>query len=92
MDCDSVAVGLVVERQGNSGKRLRANLLTALTVLSGCCALAYEVLYVRALTTILGDMFYVHAALLSTFLAGIGLGSKVAHRWLRWLWALNNPS
>ncbi len=66
---------------------IQSNLLTTLALLSGCCSLAYEVLYVRALTAILGDMFYVHAALLSTFLVGIGLGAKVAHRWLRWLWA-----
>lgn len=65
----------------------RVGLLTTLALLSGCCALAYEILYMRALTTILGDMFYVHAALLSTFLVGIGLGAKVAHRWLHWLWA-----
>jgi spermidine synthase len=66
---------------------IQAGLLTVLALLSGCCALAYEVLYVRALTSILGDMFYVHAALLSTFLIGIGLGAKLAHRWFRWLWA-----
>jgi hypothetical protein len=29
-----------------------------------------------ALTTVLGDMLYVHAALLSTFLVGIGLGGR----------------
>ncbi|MFQ5946353.1 MAG: hypothetical protein ACE5NC_08905, partial [Anaerolineae bacterium] len=69
------------------GGSTRAGLLTTLALLSGCCALAYEILYMRALTTILGDMFYVHAALLSTFLVGIGLGAKVAHRWLHWLWA-----
>jgi len=67
--------------------RIRADLLSTLALLSGCCSLAYEVLYVRALTAVLGDMFYVHAALLSTFLVGIGLGSKLAHRVLRWLWA-----
>jgi predicted membrane-bound spermidine synthase len=66
---------------------IHTNLLIVLALLSGCCSLAYEVLYVRVLTSILGDMFYVHAALLSTFLVGIGLGAKVAHRWLRWLWA-----
>jgi len=65
----------------------KVNLLTTLALLTGCCGLAYEVLYVRALTAILGDMFYVHAALLSTFLIGIGLGAKLAHRFLRWLWA-----
>ena len=64
----------------------KIHILSTLALLSGCCGLAYEVLYVRALTAILGDMFYVHAALLSTFLIGIGLGSKLAHRWVRWLW------
>ena len=67
--------------------RAQSGLLTILALLSGCCALAYEILYMRALTTILGDMFYVHAALLSTFLVGIGIGAKLAHRWLPWLWA-----
>ena len=62
-------------------------LLTGLALVSGSCALAYEVLFVRALTSVLGDMFYVHAALLSTFLIGIGLGAKTARRWRRWLWA-----
>lgn len=65
----------------------RVVLLTVLALLSGCCALAYEVLYIRALTTLLGDMLYVHAALLSTFLVGIGLGAKLAHRFPRLLWA-----
>jgi predicted membrane-bound spermidine synthase len=66
----------------------RVRILTALTLLSGCCALAYEVLYLRALTTLLGDMLYVHAALLSTFLVGIALGAKLADRYVRWLWLL----
>ncbi len=77
-----------LEKQKFRSFGVRGGLLTTLALLSGCCALAYEVLYVRALTSILGDMFYVHAALLSTFLIGIGLGAKLAHRWFRWLWAL----
>jgi hypothetical protein len=63
-------------------------LLTLLAFLSGCCALAYEILYMRGLTTLLGDMLYVHAALLSTFLVGIALGAKLAWRAARWLWLL----
>ncbi len=66
---------------------IHVGLLITLALLSGCCGLAYEILYMRSLTTLLGDMFYVHAALLSTFLVGIGLGAKLAHRWVRWLWA-----
>ncbi len=76
-----------MDKQEFGSGRIKVNVLTILAMLSGCCGLAYEVLYVRALTAILGDMFYVHAALLSTFLVGIGLGAKLAHRWLRWLWA-----
>lgn len=64
----------------------KIHVINLLAIFSGCCSLAYEVLYVRALTSILGDMFYVHAALLSTFLLGIGLGSKLARRFLKWLW------
>jgi tetratricopeptide (TPR) repeat protein/spermidine synthase len=75
-----------MDKQGFRWGGSRTGLLTTLALLSGCCGLAYEVLYVRALTTILGDMFYVHAALLSTFLIGIGLGAKLAHKCLRWLW------
>ena len=58
-----------------------------LAVLSGMGGIAFEVLYLRHLSTLLGDMFYVHAALLSTFLIGGGLGAKAASRWRRWLWA-----
>ena len=62
--------------------------LTLLAGLSGCCALAYEILFMRGLTTLLGDMLYVHAALLSTFLVGIGLGARLAWHAVRWLWLL----
>jgi spermidine synthase len=65
----------------------RAAGLAALALLSGGCALAYEVLLVRALTTVLGDMFYVHAALLATFLLGIGVGAWLAERAFRYLFA-----
>lgn len=75
-----------MEEEKHHSDETRVNLLMILTLLSGCCGLAYEVLYVRALTTVLGDMFYVHAALLSTFLIGIGLGAKLAHKFFRWLW------
>ena len=62
--------------------------LGALALFSGGCALAYEVLYLRAFTTVFGDMFYVHAALLSMFLVGVGFGAKVAFRYHRFLPAL----
>ncbi len=62
--------------------------LVSMALLSGGCALGYEVLYMRALTTLFGDMFYVHAALLSTFLIGIGIGAKCAYRYASWLYLL----
>ena len=52
------------------------------------CGIAYEILYARLLTTYLGDMYFVSAAILATFLTGIALGSLLAHRLLRWLWAI----
>lgn len=54
--------------------------LLTLAFFSGACALAYEVLFMRALSTVLGDMYYVNAALLSTFLAGMAIGSRQAWR------------
>jgi spermidine synthase len=65
----------------------RRNLLVTLSLVSGLGGIVYEVLYLRHLTTVLGDMFYVHAALLGMFLFGNGLGAWVAHRLVRWLFA-----
>jgi spermidine synthase len=62
--------------------------IAALAIASGVCGIAYELLYARLLTTYLGDMFHVGAAILATFLLGIGLGARVAHRFVRWLWAV----
>ncbi len=63
-------------------------LLLALSFASGMCGIAYEILYARLLTTYLGDMYFVSAAILATFLLGIALGSLLARRWVRWLWAI----
>ncbi|MEW6360284.1 MAG: hypothetical protein AB1696_28380 [Planctomycetota bacterium] len=75
-------------KNDNEHSLLRCASLGGMALLSGGCALMYEVLYMRALTTVLGDMFYVHAALLSTFLIGIGLGAKCAHRFRPWLFLM----
>ncbi len=61
-------------------------LLPIIALLSGWCGIAYELLYSRLLTTHLGDMFQVNAAILTSFLLGIGLGAWVSHRFVRWLW------
>ena len=63
-------------------------LLLALSFASGMCGIAYEILYARLLTTYLGDMYFVSASILATFLLGIALGSLAARRLLRWLWAI----
>jgi len=55
---------------------------------SGFCGISYEILYARLLGNLLGDQFGVSAAVLLTFLLGIGLGTLHAHRWQRWLWAI----
>src|SRR5580765_3134264 len=61
---------------------------TVLLVLSGFCGISYEVLYGRILSNFIGDQFTVSASILLTFLLGMGFGSLYAHRWSRWLWAI----
>jgi spermidine synthase len=63
-------------------------LIAILAAASGLCGIAYELLYARLLTTYLGDMFHVGASILAAFLLGIAVGSFVAHRFSRWLWAV----
>jgi spermidine synthase len=72
---------------GSAGFVRRA-LFPLLAGASGVGGLAYEVLYFRHLTTLLGDLFYVHAALLAVFLTGIGIGARWAHRWPRHLYLI----
>jgi spermidine synthase len=64
------------------------HLLLVLSFASGMCGIAYEILYARLLTTYLGDMFFVSAAILATFLLGIAVGSLLARRFVRWLWTI----
>lgn len=58
----------------------RARFLSCLALISGMASVVYEVLYMRILTTHLGDMYYIHAAIVGMFLFGIGCGAKIAHR------------
>ena len=59
-----------------------------LMLLSGFAGISYEILYGRILGNMIGDQFVVSASVLMTFLLGIGLGSLLAHRLWRWLWAI----
>jgi predicted membrane-bound spermidine synthase len=65
------------------GRRLA---LAALLLASGFCGISYEVLYGRMVGNLVGEPFGVTAALLLTFLLGIGLGTWGAHRLWRYLW------
>ncbi|RME02061.1 MAG: hypothetical protein D6812_06910, partial [Deltaproteobacteria bacterium] len=55
--------------------RLSPRLLLVASFLSGLAALAYETLFFRVLSIMLGDTIFVFAVILIVFLLGIGLGS-----------------
>lgn len=55
-------------------RRLNAVVITAF-YLSGFASLAYEVLWTRVLSLVLGSSVYAFTIMLATFLAGIGIGS-----------------
>lgn len=57
-------------------------------LLSGLSGISYEILYGRLLGSLLGDQFAVSASVLITFLLGIGIGSRYAHYFWRWLWLI----
>ena len=59
---------------GSSRKKLNYIVISAFT-LSGFCSLAYEVLWTRVLSLVLGSSVYAFTIMLATFLVGLGLGS-----------------
>jgi spermidine synthase len=61
---------------------------TLLLLVSGFCGISYEVLYGRILSNFIGDQFAISASILLTFMLGLGVGSLYAHRFWRWLWAI----
>lgn len=69
-------------------RRLRAVVLGAF-FLSGAAALAYEVLWTRALSVLLGSTTHAISTMLATFMLGLalggGLGGRLADRGERWL-------
>ena len=62
--------------------------LPALLLVSGFCGISYEILYAKLLGNLLGNQFMISASVLMTFLLGIGVGTLMAHRFVRWLWAI----
>ena len=63
-------------------------LLPVLLLVSGFCGISYEILYTKLLGNMLGNQFTISAAVLLTFLGGIGLGTLYAHRFVRLLWLI----
>ncbi|MEK7803599.1 MAG: hypothetical protein AAB251_04295, partial [Deltaproteobacteria bacterium] len=55
-------------------KKLTFIVILAFTI-SGFCSLAYEVLWTRVLSLVLGSSVYAFTIMLATFLVGIGIGS-----------------
>ncbi len=68
--------------------RVSRVLLPALVLVSGFCGISYEILYTKLLGNLLGNQFTISASVLLTFLLGIGFGTLYAHRFVRWLWAV----
>jgi spermidine synthase len=58
------------------------NIILIVYSLSGFCALAYEVLWTRALASSLGTSTYAFTTMLTTFLLGLALGSLIFARFL----------
>ena len=74
-------------RESDATRAPSAIVLPLLSLLSGMGSVVYEVIYMREMTSILGDMYYVHATLISVFLFGLGLGALLARHAVRYLFA-----
>ena len=57
-------------------------LLLALFFLSGACGLVYQVLWLRKLSLVFGTTTFAVSAVISSFMAGLGLGSYLSGRYL----------
>ncbi len=68
--------------------RTDSNLFVGLLLLSGFCGISYEILYSRLLGNLVGDQMAVSSSILMTFLFGIGIGTRFAHRFWKHLWLI----
>src|SRR6185503_11822281 len=59
---------------------MKTRLLTPLVLLSGCCALIYQVAWLRLLRLVFGTSTASSAAVMAVFLGGLGLGAWVLGR------------
>lgn len=69
-------------RTAGPGPRLRWRVL-ALAMLIGAVSMAFQVVWIRALTPFLGATIHAFALALAVHLAGLGAGSLASARWLR---------
>ncbi|MGV8041823.1 MAG: fused MFS/spermidine synthase [Thermoanaerobaculaceae bacterium] len=59
-----------------------AALVTVLFVVSGLAALAYEVVWVRALGLVVGNSLWAAVAVVAAYMGGMAVGSALVARWL----------
>jgi predicted membrane-bound spermidine synthase len=69
-------------------KKNSTQLILVVVMLSGVCGIAYETLYSLILSTYFGNIFYIQAAILTTFLLSIGVGSLVAYKFIKHIWLI----
>jgi len=81
-----------VEDAAKGDRRNAPAIVCVVIALSGFTALGAEVVWTRLLSLLFGSTVYTFAIILAVFLAGLGIGSSVAARWvkrstrpLRWL-------
>jgi predicted membrane-bound spermidine synthase len=88
MSAPSIPSSPSITAEPGAGARSTTVILLGLTLLSGMAGLVHELLYLRILSGVLGELFYVHTALVAVFLLAMGVGALVAHRCVRWLFAV----
>lgn len=59
-----------------------AALVTVLFIVSGLAALAYEVVWVRALGLVVGNSLWAAVAVVAAYMGGMAVGSALVARWL----------
>lgn len=65
-----------------SPNKLYNSTLHYVAILSGCCGLGYEVIYVRMFSNIFGDAYVISAVLLTAIFLGIAFGAFNAARFI----------
>lgn len=79
-DKQATADGEKIGLAGGAAKTPRYLLITFAVV--GATAMVYEIAWTRLLSTTLGSSTYAFTVMLSTFLAGIAIGSRVFESWV----------